>query len=43
MKSASETLARFEVAHECRVLSAHRTPAATIEYVSTAEAQRACR
>ena len=29
MKSASETLARFEVAHECRVLSAHRTPAAT--------------
>ena len=29
MKSASETLARFDVAHECRVLSAHRTPAAT--------------
>jgi 5-(carboxyamino)imidazole ribonucleotide mutase len=39
MKSASETLARFEVAHECRVLSAHRTPGATIEYVSAAEAR----
>ena len=30
---------RFGVAHECRVLSAHRTPAATIEYVSAAEAR----
>jgi 5-(carboxyamino)imidazole ribonucleotide mutase len=39
MKAASETLARFEVAHECRVLSAHRTPAATIEYVIAAEAR----
>ena len=39
MKSASETLARFEIAHECRVLSAHRTPGATIEYVSAAEAR----
>lgn len=39
MKAASETLARFEVAHECRVLSAHRTPAATIEYVGAAEAR----
>ena len=39
MKAASETLARFDVTHECRVLSAHRTPAATIEYVSTAEAR----
>jgi 5-(carboxyamino)imidazole ribonucleotide mutase len=39
MKSASEALARFEVAHECRVLSAHRTPGATIEYVSAAEAR----
>jgi len=36
MKSASETLKRFDVAHECRVLSAHRTPAATIEYASGA-------
>jgi 5-(carboxyamino)imidazole ribonucleotide mutase len=36
MKSASDTLARFDVAHECRVLSAHRTPAATVEYVEAA-------
>ena len=39
MKSASETLKHFEIAHECRVLSAHRTPAATIEYVSAAESR----
>jgi 5-(carboxyamino)imidazole ribonucleotide mutase len=37
MKSCSETLAKFGVAHECRVLSAHRTPAAVVEYVSAAE------
>jgi 5-(carboxyamino)imidazole ribonucleotide mutase len=39
MKSASETLRHFDVAHECRVLSAHRTPAATAAYVSAAEAR----
>jgi 5-(carboxyamino)imidazole ribonucleotide mutase len=39
MKASSETLAKFGVAHECRVLSAHRTPAATIEYVGAAEAR----
>jgi 5-(carboxyamino)imidazole ribonucleotide mutase len=37
MKSARETLARFDVPHECRVLSAHRTPGATVEYVGAAE------
>ncbi len=37
VRHASETLTRFGVAHECRVLSAHRTPAATAEYVRTAE------
>jgi 5-(carboxyamino)imidazole ribonucleotide mutase len=37
MKSASDTLSRFGVAHECRVLSAHRTPAATSSYVMAAE------
>jgi len=37
MRQASETLAQFGVAHECRVLSAHRTPAETAEYVSQAE------
>lgn len=37
MRHASETLTSFGVAHECRVLSAHRTPAAAMDYVSQAE------
>src|SRR3984893_12921802 len=37
MRQADEVLARFEIPHECRVLSAHRTPAETAEYVSQAE------
>jgi 5-(carboxyamino)imidazole ribonucleotide mutase len=37
MKHASDTLARFGVPHECRVLSAHRTPAATVAWVLGAE------
>ncbi len=37
VRHASEMLTRFAVAHECRILSAHRTPAATAEYVRTAE------
>lgn len=37
MKNASDTLAQFGVAHECRVLSAHRTPEQTAQYVSGAE------
>jgi 5-(carboxyamino)imidazole ribonucleotide mutase len=37
MKNASDTLAQFGVAHECRVLSAHRTPKETTDYVSGAE------
>jgi len=37
MRHAAETLANFAVPHECRVLSAHRTPAETAEYVRTAE------
>ena len=37
MKLASEVLARFDVPHESRVLSAHRTPAATTNYVKGAE------
>jgi 5-(carboxyamino)imidazole ribonucleotide mutase len=32
MKGASESLQRFGVPHECRVLSAHRTPQETAEY-----------
>jgi 5-(carboxyamino)imidazole ribonucleotide mutase len=38
-KGASETLGRFGVTHECRVLSAHRTPGATVEYVGAAESR----
>src|SRR5579862_9438568 len=37
MKNASDTLNQFGVAHECRALSAHRTPKETAEYVSGAE------
>jgi 5-(carboxyamino)imidazole ribonucleotide mutase len=37
MQHASDTLKRFGVPHECRVLSAHRTPAATAGYVQAAE------
>ena len=37
MKAARDTLASFRVPHECRVLSAHRTPQATVDYVSEAE------
>jgi 5-(carboxyamino)imidazole ribonucleotide mutase len=37
MRHAAETLDRFGVAHEARVLSAHRTPRQTSEYVEKAE------
>jgi len=37
MRHAAETLASFEIAHECKVLSAHRTPRETAEFVSRAE------
>lgn len=37
MRHADEALTRFGVPHECRVLSAHRTPQHTAEYVSGAE------
>jgi 5-(carboxyamino)imidazole ribonucleotide mutase len=37
MRQADEMLTRFAVTHECRVLSAHRTPVQTAEYVSQAE------
>lgn len=37
MRHAAETLEQFGVSHECRVLSAHRTPVETAEYVSAAE------
>ncbi len=37
MKACSETLGQFAVPHECKVSSAHRTPAMTAEYISSAE------
>jgi 5-(carboxyamino)imidazole ribonucleotide mutase len=39
MRHAAETLTRLEVPHECRIVSAHRTPAWLAEYAATAEAR----
>jgi 5-(carboxyamino)imidazole ribonucleotide mutase len=36
MRLADEVLTEFGVPHECRVVSAHRTPALMAEYASTA-------
>ena len=37
MRHADTTLAEFGVARECRVVSAHRTPALMAEYAAAAE------
>jgi 5-(carboxyamino)imidazole ribonucleotide mutase len=39
MRHAADMLARFEVAHESKVVSAHRTPGWMVEYASSAEAR----
>jgi 5-(carboxyamino)imidazole ribonucleotide mutase len=39
MRQADELLAQFEIPRECRVLSAHRTPVETAQYVSEAESR----
>jgi 5-(carboxyamino)imidazole ribonucleotide mutase len=39
MRHAAEILTRFEVPHETRIVSAHRTPAWMVEYASSAEAR----
>ena len=39
MRQAGEVLTSFGVAHECRVLSAHRTPVETAEYIGQAESR----
>jgi 5-(carboxyamino)imidazole ribonucleotide mutase len=39
MRHAAETLELFGVAHECRVVSAHRTPGLLAEYAGSAEAR----
>ena len=37
MRNASETLTQFGVPHECKVISAHRSPALASDFASTAE------
>jgi 5-(carboxyamino)imidazole ribonucleotide mutase len=37
MRHADETLTQFGIAHECRIVSAHRTPDWMCEYATTAE------
>ncbi len=39
LRHADEVLTRFEVPHECRIVSAHRTPVEMAEYASGAEAR----
>ena len=39
MRAATETLERFGVEHEVRILSAHRTPRETADYAAGAEAR----
>jgi 5-(carboxyamino)imidazole ribonucleotide mutase len=39
MRHASETLTRLGVPHECRVVSAHRTPALLVDYATSAESK----
>ena len=39
MRHCDETLTQFGVAHECRVLSAHRTPQLAAQYAAEAESR----
>ncbi len=39
MRHTDEVLTRFDVPHECRIVSAHRTPAWLTEFASSAEAR----
>ncbi len=39
MRHAAEVLAQFEVPHECRIVSAHRTPAWLAEFAASAESR----
>ena len=39
MRGASETLQRFDVPHECHIVSAHRTPQWLAEFSETAESK----
>jgi 5-(carboxyamino)imidazole ribonucleotide mutase len=39
MRQSAEILKQFEIPHECRVMSAHRTPRLVSDYVSQAESR----
>ena len=39
MRAAADTLQQFGVAHECHVMSAHRTPGLATEFASKAESR----
>jgi len=39
MQKASETLEKFGVTHECRIVSAHRTPDLLFEFAKSAESR----
>ncbi|HMS40053.1 MAG TPA: 5-(carboxyamino)imidazole ribonucleotide mutase [Pyrinomonadaceae bacterium] len=39
MKNAADILTDFDVAHECKVVSAHRTPDLLFEFAKTAESR----
>ena len=39
MKHAADMLRKFEIVHEARVMSAHRTPDVVLEYAATAESR----
>jgi 5-(carboxyamino)imidazole ribonucleotide mutase len=39
MRASADTLARFGVAHEAKVVSAHRTPGWMVEYATGAESR----
>ena len=39
MRNASDILTRFAVPHECRIVSAHRTPDLLVEFAKTAESR----
>ena len=39
MKHTADMLRKFEIAHEARVMSAHRTPDVVLDYAATAESR----
>jgi 5-(carboxyamino)imidazole ribonucleotide mutase len=39
MRHAGETLTRFSIPHEAKIVSAHRTPGWMVEYATTAESR----